>query len=142
MHDSSDLEGFWSITRSQVYWDLAALAERGLIVASGTGPRSARPYRLTPAGHDAFLAWVASPPAPENIRFPLLLTLSFGRWLDPRALHEMMIEHRHLHADRLARYESSGALADPHLTAVLSFGIHYERAVLEWIDTLPAALFR
>ncbi len=133
---------FWSITRSQVYRELGALAERGLIEAAGSGPRSARPYRLTQAGHDAFLAWVSAPPSSEHIRFPLLLTVSFGRWLDPRLLKTVVVTHREVHAKRLANYESTGNPSDPHLDAVLSFGIHYERAVLEWIDNLPSALFR
>ncbi len=133
---------FWSITRSQLYRELAALCERDLIESAGVGPRSARPYRLTSAGHKAFLAWLATPAPPEHIRFPLLLTLSFGRWLDPDQERAMLVEHRQMHAERLARYQTTGELADPHLAAVLSFGIHYERAVLEWLDTLSPALLR
>jgi hypothetical protein len=26
---------------------------------------------------------------------------------------------------------------DPHVAAVVSFGVHYERAVLEWLAELP-----
>lgn len=132
---------FWSLTRSQVYRELARLCDLGLIEITGTGARSARPYRLTRAGHEAFLAWVSAPPAPEHIRFPLLLTLSFGRWLAPGQLRDMIAEHRQVHAERLAGYQDNADVDDPHLAAVMSFGIHYERAVLEWIDSLPPALF-
>jgi DNA-binding PadR family transcriptional regulator len=133
---------FWSVTRSQVYRELATLCERGLIEASGAGPRSARPYRLTARGHEAFLAWLTTPPPPEHIRFPLLLTLSFGRWLDPDAIRAMVTGHRRIHTERLARYQAIGDIADPYSAAVLSFGVHYERAVLEWIDTVLPTLPR
>lgn len=132
---------FWSLTRSQVYRELARLCGLGLIEVTGSGPRSARPYQLTPAGHEAFLAWISTPPPAEHIRFPLLLTLSFGRWLDAVKLKGFIADHRRAHALRLASYQDHTEVDDPYLAAVISFGINYERAVLTWIDSLPAALF-
>src|SRR5204863_4569098 len=38
---------FWSLTRSQVYRELAGLAESGLIEAGEIGTRSQRPYHVT-----------------------------------------------------------------------------------------------
>ena len=130
---------FWSLTRSQVYRELATLAERGLVEAGETGPRARRPYRLTQVGRDAFAAWVAQPPGSEQIRHPLLLTLSFGAALPPERLREFLDEHRRQHAKRLAGYEAVPAEADldPWRLATLAFGIHYERAVLAWMDELP-----
>jgi len=135
---------FWTLTRSQVYRELAVLADRGLVEAGETGPRSRRPYRLTEAGRAAFGEWVAQPPGTEQIRYPLLLTLSFGSWLGPDRLLELVAEHRKLHEERLESYltlESDEAMEqEPYQRATLAFGIHYERAVLAWMDELPRIL--
>ncbi len=45
---------FWSLTQSQVYRELAAMAEDGLVAAGQRGRRDRRPYELTDAGRAAF----------------------------------------------------------------------------------------
>lgn len=133
---------FWSLTRSQVYRELTALEQRGLVVAGATGTRSRRPYTLTDAGREEFAAWVAEPPGTEQIRYPLLLTLAFGAFLDTGTLLGYVEQHRGTHRERLAGYldtEAQGGL-DPYQRATLRFGIHYERAALAWMDELPAIL--
>ncbi|KRV51357.1 PadR family transcriptional regulator [Wenjunlia vitaminophila] len=136
--------GFWSLTRSQVYRELGSLAEQGLVVVGPTGARSRRPYRLTGAGRSAFVEWVAQPPGVEQMRYPLLLTLSFGRFLERETLLDHLAAHRVHHERRLAehQYQDSvrGAELDPYQRATLAFGIRYEQAVLAWFDELPAIL--
>jgi DNA-binding PadR family transcriptional regulator len=135
---------FWTVTRSQVYRELAALAGRGLVEEGERGARSRRPYQITPAGRTAFADWIARPPGTEQIRYPLLLTMSFGPWLGPERLLDLVAEHRCLHEDRLARYLGVAAeRADelgPYHMVTLTFGIHYERAVLAWMDDVPQLL--
>jgi DNA-binding PadR family transcriptional regulator len=133
---------FWSLTRSQVYRELADLAGRGLVQAQPVGPRARRPYQLTDAGRAAFAAWLAQPPAAEQIRYPLLLTLSFGSLLDLNRLLSYIEEHRAIHAQRLASYRDIVAAGgfDRYIQATLAFGIRYEEAVLAWIEELPAIL--
>jgi len=134
---------FWSITQSQVYRELAAMERAGLIAALESGPRDRRPYELTGAGREAFAEWLASEPGPEQIRYPLLLTLSFGAHLAPEALAGFIATHRRTHAERLREYEAARQAAhdagrpDRFALATLDFGIRYERAVLEWFDNLP-----
>lgn len=135
---------FWTVTRSQVYRELAALASRGLVEEGERGARSRRPYRMTTAGRAAFAEWIAQPPGTEQIRYPLLLTMSFGPWLGPERLLEFVAEHRRLHEDRLTGYlaaanERADELGPYHL-ATLTFGVHYERAVLAWMDDVPEIL--
>src|SRR4051812_37628519 len=72
---------FWSVTQSQVYRELLTMNEMGLIAAGEQGPRDRRPYAITDAGREAFREWIATEPGAENIRFPLLLTVLFGRHL-------------------------------------------------------------
>ena len=138
---------FWTLTQSQVYRELAQMAERGLVKAGERGPRARQPYELTDAGRAAFREWVNREPGPETIRFPLLLMLAFGRHLEPDRLAEFVSRHRSMHAELLAGYEGQrldpepGApAADPFAIATLEFGIVYERAVLEWFDRLPASI--
>lgn len=132
---------FWSLTRSQVYRELAAMARTGLIQAGETGPRDRRPYSLTDAGRAAFRRWAETMPGPEQIRYPLLLAISFGAHIPPKTLAAFVAAHRREHHERLAAYERAlpgvRAQGDAHAVAVLDFGIHYERAVLGWFETLP-----
>ncbi len=134
---------FWSLTQSQVYRELTAMAAAGLVEAGERGRRDRRPYSVTDAGRAAFADWVRREPSPETIRFPLLLTLAFGRHLPPDQLGAFLDHHHAAHAERLAEYEAQRAAAveagdpDPYALATLDFGLAYERAVLGWFDALP-----
>lgn len=134
--------GFWTLTRSQVYRELATLANRGLVTAGDAGPRARVPYRLTEAGQDAFARWIASPPGAEQIRYPLLLTIAFGAHLNRERLMYFVDQHRAIHQDRLAAYraQTQANAVDAYQRATLAFGIRYEQAVLDWMDELPAIL--
>jgi DNA-binding PadR family transcriptional regulator len=143
-----EIGDFWSLTQSQVYRELAAMADAGLVEAGERGPRDRRPYSLTEAGRAAFAEWVRREPGPETIRFPLLLAVLFGRHLPPGRLQYFLARHRSVHAERLEGYErqhreavAAGARdGAPYDIATLEFGIAYERAVLEWFDRLPPKL--
>ncbi len=135
---------FWSITRSQVYRELAAMETAGLVVAGPPGPRERRPYEVTDAGRSAFREWLQQAPGAEQIRYPLLLTIAFGRHLPPDRLAAFVADHRVVHEQRLAGYRSlradAGENLDAYAIATLDFGIRYESAVLDWFDHLPPAL--
>lgn len=137
---------FWTLTQSQVYRELAAMASAGLVEVGPSGPRDRKPYTITAAGRAAFAEWIDREPGLEQIRFPLLLTLSFARHLPPGRLEEMVAAHRAVHAERLAGYQrikaqvGDGRGVDPFRLATLDFGLRYERAVLDWFDQLPATL--
>jgi DNA-binding PadR family transcriptional regulator len=133
---------FWHVTRSQVYRELAALSNAGLVAPVGTGPRAKRPYRVTEAGREAFAAWTRRQPPVEQVRHPLLLAMTFGAWVGPDKLLEFAASHRATHEQRLTRYQS---LRDTpglgaYLQATIAFGIAYEEAVLAWMAGLPAIL--
>src|SRR5262245_56515898 len=107
-----EIGDFWSITQSQVYRELTAMAAAGLVEAGERGARDRRPYTITAAGRQAFADWVAQPPGPEQIRFPLLLTVAFGAHVPPEILARHIATHRVIHAERLASYEERQADAD------------------------------
>lgn len=138
---------FWSLTRSQVYRELTAMAAAGLVEAEATGPRDRRPFRITPAGRQAFQDWLQQEPAEEQIRYPLLLTLAFARHLSREQLRSFLEQHRQTHVERLAGYQAAlaGAQASgaqPRDLITLDFGLRYETAVLAWFDALPEDLTR
>ncbi len=138
---------FWTLTQSQVYRELAAMANAGLVELGQPGPRDRKPYLITEAGRGAFREWLDREPALEQIRFPLLLTIMFAGHLPPGRLAEMVAAHRAVHAGRLAGYrrvreELDGVIdgADRYRLATLEFGLRYESAVLDWFDQLPKTL--
>lgn len=135
---------FWSLTRSQVYRELSRMADAGLVEAGQRGAREKRPYQITDLGREAFADWIRQPPGAETIRFPLLLTIAFGRHLPAPLLASFIARHRIVHADRLAAYEQQRREldddSDPFAVATLDFGIAYERTVLAWFDDLPPEL--
>lgn len=138
---AAGLRRFWNVTQSHVYRELRVLEQRKLIKAGDPGPRERRPFALTSAGRRAFAAWVAQPPGPEQIRFPLLVTLWFGEHVDTRTLAGFVADARVEHEGRLALYRDVRDQLgphDPHVGAVLQFGIRYEEAVLTWLDDILA----
>ena len=136
------LGDYWTVTRSQVYRELAAMASGGLVRADEAGARNARAYHLTSAGRTAFSAWLHAEPGSDVVRIPLLLRLAFVEELEPARLRAVVAGQRAEHARRLAGYEqieaaalAAGALDRQLLT--LRFGLAYERAVIGWFDGLP-----
>ena len=104
--------------------------------AGPPGPRDRRALTVTAAGKRAFRAWLHEEPGNEQLRSPLLVTLWFGEHLDDATLATFVAKARTEHAERLALYQALET-DEPHIAAVLSFGRHYERAMLEWLDSLP-----
>ena len=133
---------FWSLTKSQVYRELRAMAAEGLIEAGERGARDRQPFTLTPAGRRAFQHWLERDPGTDLYRSPFLLLVSFGRHLPPDRLADLAARGRVVHARQLAEYEAQRTAGpdDPFNRATLDFGIAYERAVLDWFDALPEAI--
>ena len=140
---------FWSITRSQAYRELAGMESAGLVVAGPVESRDRKPYTATDRGRTLFGEWIAAEPGADQVRIPLLLTLSFARHLPAERVRELLSRARAEHAARLAEYERhrrhlheagpGTADADPFRAATLGFGLHHERAVVSWLDELLAA---
>lgn len=134
---------FWSLTKSQVYRELAFMAEHGLVAPGETGRRDAKPYTITDAGRAAFAEWASHGPGEGTIRLPLLLFVTLGRHLRPGLLRSVLADQRAQQAALLKQYlglrHVLGELddVDPHLAATLEYGITVARATVRWIDRLP-----
>jgi DNA-binding PadR family transcriptional regulator len=140
------LARFWNVTSSHVYRELKTLEARGLVQAGAPGPRDRRPFSITASGRDAFARWIRQEPGHEQMRIPLLVTLWFAKHLDDKTLAIFLEDHRAAHEGRLDEYRTFAAAqaasdsADPHIAAVVKFGIAYEEAFLSWLAGLTAGV--
>jgi DNA-binding PadR family transcriptional regulator len=129
---------FFSVTRSQVYRELPALAEAGLLRLGKQGPRSSQQYVLTPAGKKAFKAWLTSEPGPDHLRSPLILRLVHANSLTPKQRASLIESARQRYqADQDAAKAAVKAAEDPYARAVAEFGQAHAKAVLKLLDAIP-----
>lgn len=134
---------FWNVTTSQIYRELQGLANAGLVEAGPREARDRRPYTLTDPGRAALQAWMSEPADEDVVRIPLLLKLcvlfSFAN-PQPAWLGELVASYRATHAAKLADYEAKLAqfdAAQAPYAHLVRYGVFYERAVLDWVDSLP-----
>jgi DNA-binding PadR family transcriptional regulator len=132
------LGAFWSMTRSQVYRELPALAERGYLRLGKAGARSSQPYAITAAGKKAFTRWLSQPPGRDHQRNQLLLRTSFGSLQTARQRKQLFATEREQHEQQLAglRVRAREITDDPYAKATVAFAMTYERALLKWLDAL------
>ncbi len=136
------LGSFWSVTRSQVYRELPALAAAGLVKAGKPGERSSQPYAVTPAGRRAFAGWLSEPAGADQSRNPVLLRLGFGAQHGPDQLRTLLADARAEHEVALAQHKDTLARlrrenGNTFAVSTAEFGVAYEKAVLKWLATVP-----
>jgi DNA-binding PadR family transcriptional regulator len=131
---------FFSVTRSQVYRELPALAAAGLLEQAEQGPRASRHYAITAAGRRAFRAWLAAGGGTDALRSPLVLRLLHARTLGARQRAELVRSSREAYAERLAALRAAArGEPDPYRKAVAEFAVAHVRAVLRLLDAIPGA---
>ncbi|HZN16779.1 MAG TPA: helix-turn-helix transcriptional regulator [Micromonosporaceae bacterium] len=132
---------YWSMTRSQVYRELPALAEQGYVKLGKPGPRSSQPYAITPAGKRAFVRWLTEPPGRDAVRNPVALRVAFGAQHTAAQLRELYASATQYHTDALASAREQAKDAkkdgDGYGAAALEFAIGYHRAALAWLKAAP-----
>jgi DNA-binding PadR family transcriptional regulator len=137
---------FWAESYGQLYPTLRRLAADGLVTgeaAPGARGREATVYRITPRGREELAAWVARPPALEQVRSELLVKLFFG------AVVPAEVTARNLEAaaaglrSRLAALEAIQAQWGEHLQKdrggpfswlTLDYGLQAFRLGLAWLE--------
>ena len=83
----TSLAHVWPATQSQVYGELAKLADAGLITVSTEGPRGRKEYALSEAGLAELRHWLTEVPPQRFVRSEVLLRVFFLGVLTPeRAL--------------------------------------------------------
>jgi DNA-binding PadR family transcriptional regulator len=136
------LGSFWSMTRSQVYRELPALAELGYVKLGKPGARASQPYAITPAGKRAFVRWLAEQPGRESLRNPVALRVAFGVHQSANQVQQMYQQASEFHTGALAHAREQAREArkagDDFGAAALDFAIGYHRAALTWLKSVPA----
>lgn len=132
---------FWHFTPSQVYSELDKLAGRGYVDVSERGQRASRLFAINGQGRQAFAEWLNQQPAREQIRFPMLLVVSFAKYVSPVRLCDILREYKTAHSLQLDEYlrQKSDLLNEPDAkddVRTLSFGIEYEEMTLAWIESV------
>jgi DNA-binding PadR family transcriptional regulator len=140
---------FWTAGHSQIYPELARLADAGHVSfdeAPGRGPRTTKRYRITEAGRSALAAWVCAEHEPQPVRDLEVLRLWSIWTVDPDQARAVVEDIRSRHADRLGRYELELAVVldapgvaepgSPRFASRLTLegGVRTQRAALEWCD--------
>jgi DNA-binding PadR family transcriptional regulator len=138
------LRFYWvSPAMSQVYSELARLAERGLVRVKGGAGGGAR-YRLTGRGRTALQDWLATEPTGfQTLKHPVALRLLIGHLVEPARTVQMLEGHlAALEARReellVVRKSLSGRdrIGEPfrYPALVADWGLEYfdgERAIIE-----------
>ena len=133
---------YWSMTRSQVYRELPALADAGYVKLGKPGPRSSQPYSITPAGKRAFARWLSEEAGRDTVRNPVALRVAFGKHQSAGQLKTAYDAAAQYHNAALneAR-EAAKELrrdGDEHAAAALEFAVGYHKAALAWLKSAPS----
>jgi len=133
---------YWSMTRSQVYRELPALAEMGYVKLGKPGPRASQPYSITPAGKRAFARWLSDEPGSESLRNPVALRVAFGAHHSATALKDLYSQAADSHNMAITEIREQAKQAksdgDNFGAAALEFAIGYHKAALAWLKSVPS----
>jgi DNA-binding PadR family transcriptional regulator len=140
----------WQAGHTSIYPELNRLAERGLVVASESGPRGRRTYAVTDAGREELRSWLLTPPASGGVvRNEQVLRMFLISALEPadarRMLHRIA-EHTARSAAELRPLIADGPAPERGIRAGFGrlageFGLRQYEAAHEWalwaLEQLP-----
>ena len=127
---------YWTMTRSQVYRELPALAEAGLVRVGKPGPRASVPYTISASGKRAFTRWLNEPARIGQLRDPVALRTAFADYMADDTLEDMYDDALEQHQEALAEARASVkdyADEDPGASAAMEFAVGYHRSAVNWI---------
>jgi DNA-binding PadR family transcriptional regulator len=127
---------YWTMTRSQVYRELPALAEAGLVRVGKPGPRASVPYTISANGKRAFTRWLNEPARIGQLRDPVALRTAFLDYLSKDTAEEMFADATEQHQEALAEARAAAkdyADEDPNAAIAMEFAIGYHRSALSWL---------
>ena len=138
---------FWAASYGQIYPELRRLEEQGLLEAEDVpqGGRNRREYSLTPAGEEAFRAWLASD---EELvleqRNEGLLKLFFADALsadEVQTLLQKKIEQHQRIVERLCQIPADGhSLGNDFPLIVRDYGVAFNEWAARWYSELAERL--
>jgi DNA-binding PadR family transcriptional regulator len=132
---------YWSMTRSQVYRELPALADMGYVKMGKPGPRASQPYSITAAGKRAFTRWLNEEPGRDLVRNPTALRVAFGAQHGGSRLKELIAGAGTYHSEALAlakeQVKEAKKEGDEYGASALEFAVNYHKAALTWLKSAP-----
>lgn len=148
------LRAFWAVSPPQIYRELTALEEAGLVVSS-EDPRGNRPrrlHRLTEAGEAELRAWLREPDVGDlEIRDLAQVKLLFADALPPDEQATLVEAMRQRSRDCLRRLAQEVVPAAErtrerhHLalpTRIAGLHVELHEFLLDWCDRLEAEITR
>lgn len=130
--------GFFGLTRSQVYRELPALADAGLLRLGKLGARSSQQYAITAAGRRAFKAWLSDERAAtvaDSLRSSLILRLASAGELSAKQRAALAGDAESVVVERLAHARSvHKAEDDPYAKAAAEFTVNHLKALAKLIE--------
>ncbi len=130
--------GYFGLTRSQVYRELPALAEAGLLRLGKLGARSSQQYAITAAGRRAFKSWLVADEAAtvtNSVRSPLILRLASVGELSSKQREALVEDAQLAVAEHLAQAKAvHKAEEEPYAKAAAEFTVSHLKALAKLVE--------
>jgi DNA-binding PadR family transcriptional regulator len=137
----TSLANVWPATQSQVYGELARLAENELIAVTAEGPRGRKEYSITGAGMNELRQWLATPAPIQPRRSDMLLRVFFLNVTSPEVARGYLEGRRqlaHEQHERLKQLEAAIDWEDGDLSVngrlALEYGLRLSAMEEAWAD--------
>lgn len=137
---------FWTESFGQIYPALKSLLQQGLAEVeelSGEGRPLRKMYRLTPAGRDRLIHWLASPVRTQVPRNELLLKVFFGFQQGSQAtehhIRRFLDEQKHMHQryaviQKTLEAEQAANPGMPYWRLTVRYGLRQTEALICWAE--------
>ena len=128
----------WSAGHSQIYPELAKLADEGLVTAGAPGPRGRKSYAITEDGRDAVRAWLAETDPDRTVRDEAALRTFFLWLMTPEAARAHVEGELDAAQDQIAALRGTAAARRPATPAErsqrigLEIGLREAQARADW----------
>nr|WP_324803960.1 PadR family transcriptional regulator [Stackebrandtia sp.] len=129
---------FWTMTRSQVYRELPALAEVGYVRVGKPGPRASVPYTISASGKRAFSKWIGEEAGIGQLRDPVALRTAFADHMSASGLSDMYKAAVEYHNEALNDVKARAkelAADDAGAATAMDFAVGYHKAALAWLKS-------
>ena len=141
---------FWNAALPHIYRTLKQMKGQGWITSTvehQEGKPSRKVYRVTKAGENELLRWLAEPPEAPELRNPMLVKVFFGNRMPTDQFKEHLIKWRAHYLGLLEKYEEEALPSIKHFSILpvssaeapywgltLDFGMRHARMVVDWCD--------
>lgn len=138
-----ELKMIWQIKQSRLYAMLERLESDGYLSVTLV-PQEGRPPRkmltLSPAGMEAYRAWLATPVAqPRDMRLAFMLKLYFAQQDGPPAARQLLEAQQARCRTWLARQAAAAPAGASHQSLidwVQTFRVGQIRAMMDWLEQI------